>query len=358
MAERAITAVPKTFDELVRAVREALIAGQSRVDRAYLETYRNTGHLIDAHLMHARERADYGEGVVARLARTLEVDKRLLYRCLRFVREYPIVSHGTQFTWTHYRLLLEVADLKQRKALEAAARKHRWTAPELERRVRALNAIDVTPARASPDAAPALTSPTHKPLVPQRGTPGVYRIIRVDGALVVDLGFASYFDPSPEQAQEVKEGDLVRLSSAGQIAPAEGATKADLFTYRVEIGKVVDGDTLWIKIYLRPRHWIKQKLRLRGLDCPELSTPEGKAAKRFVDALVARTTSVVINTTKPDKYDRYLADVFLQVASEPASGTSTAPESEIFLNNLLLENGHAVRKDAWEFGDWEPRLVA
>ena len=139
---------------------------------------------------------------------------------------------------------------------------------------------------------------------------------------------------------------MVRLSSSGQITAAEGATKADLFTCPVELIKVVDGDTLWIKIYLRPRQWIKHKLRLRGLDCPEMSTPEGKAAKRFVDALVAKTTAVIINTTKPDKYDRYLAEVFL-----------TTGTGEIYLNNSLLENGQAVRKDAWEFGDWEPELI-
>jgi endonuclease YncB( thermonuclease family) len=77
-----------------------------------------------------------------------------------------------------------------------------------------------------------------------------------------------------------------------------------------------------------------------------MSTPEGRAAKRFVEALIAKTTAIVINTTKPDKYDRYLADVFL-----------TTDSGEIFLNNALLENGQAVRKDAWEFGDWEPDLM-
>ena len=55
---------------------------------------------------------------------------------------------------------------------------------------------------------------------------------------------------------------------------------------------------------------------------------------------------MTINTTKPDKYDRYLADVFL-----------TTEAGEVYLNNALLDNGQAVRKDAWEFGDWEPELV-
>ena len=55
---------------------------------------------------------------------------------------------------------------------------------------------------------------------------------------------------------------------------------------------------------------------------------------------------MTVSTTKPDKYDRYLADGFVPVEK----GES------VFLNSALLENGHAVRKDAWEFGDWEKRL--
>ena len=112
---------------------------------------------------------------------------------------------------------------------------------------------------------------------------------------------------------------------------------------------MVDGDTLVVALEIAPGIFCEQKLRLRGLDCPEMITPEGKAAKRFVDGLAAQTNAITINTTKPDKYDRYLADVFL------AGADGEGPE--VFLNNALLENGQAVRKDAWEFGDWEPELI-
>ncbi|MDA1275774.1 MAG: thermonuclease family protein [Verrucomicrobia bacterium] len=53
--------------------------------------------------------------------------------------------------------------------------------------------------------------------------------------------------------------------------------------------------------------------------------------------------SVQICTTKPDKYDRCLADVYIE----------TSGGSEVFVNNALLERNLAVRKDAWEFRDWE-----
>jgi hypothetical protein len=57
----------------------------------------------------------------------------------------------------------------------------------------------------------------------------------------------------------------------------------------------------------------------------------------------------ILCTTKPDKYDRYLADVFVNVTSDKGRVTS---EEEVFLNIALLAAGHAVPKKAWEFSDW------
>ena len=97
-----------------------------------------------------------------------------------------------------------------------------------------------------------------------------------------------------------------------------------------------------------------EKLRLRGLDCPEMSCDEGKAAKRFTESRVVPGQSVVIHTTKPDKYDRYLADVFVHAEPNPQPETFSVPRvtaDGAFLNNALLEHGHAARKDEWEFGD-------
>ena len=123
---------------------------------------------------------------------------------------------------------------------------------------------------------------------------------------------------------------------------ARNATEADL-SYNAEILRVVDGDTLWLKIWLKKSHWLKEKVRLRGLDCPELDTPEGRAAKRFVEGVVNRAASVTITTTKPDKWDRYLSDIFLRQEDG----------EELFLNNLLLANGHARRYDKITLTDWE-----
>lgn len=333
---RALVLPHRSFDDLVRAVRTALHDGQAAADRAYLLSYHRTGQLIDAHLLAHQKRADYGAGVIPKLAETLQTHPRLLYRCLRFSRSFPILTLRSELGWTHYRILLEVADDSARTALAAEAARQHWTTTDLEARVRALNAVDVTP-RPGPTSEPA---PARRPLTPRRGTPGVCKVVAAGAGLAADLGFAAFLDLPDDTG--LPAGAFVRLDAAGRAAAADGATKADLFTYPAAVLKVVDGDTLWVKIYLRPRQWVKQKLRLRDLDCPELSTAEGRAAHRFTADLVARATAVTVCTTKPDKYDRYLADVFL--ATE---------DGEILLNNALLAAGHAAVKREWEFSDWE-----
>ena len=72
---------------------------------------------------------------------------------------------------------------------------------------------------------------------------------------------------------------------------------------------------------------------MRGIDCPEVGTKDGDAAKAFVQSLLKEASQIILRSSRSDKYDRYLADVFI-----PTDGTE-----DIYLNNLLLEHGHAQR---------------
>lgn len=336
--------IPRTYAELRHGVEVTLLRGQRDIDRARVQTYFETGRLIDQHLLLHRERAAYGQQVIPRLARELNLSDRLLYQCLQFARTPDILHARAEFTWAHYRALMQVADNSARKALVIEALKNHLNSHQIETRVREVSA-QARLADATADETAGARSPPAKPLPPKRGTPGVYRLAARADALAVDLGFKLYRMLLPEEAAGLHAGTFVRLDGRGRVSVAAEASATDLFTYAASLRRLIDGDTFLIEIEFLPRCAIEQKLRLRGLDCPEISTAEGRAAKRFTEALLARATALTVFTTKPDKYDRYLADVFV-----------TTEDGEVFLNGALLANGHATRKDAWEFGDWEDAL--
>lgn len=112
------------------------------------------------------------------------------------------------------------------------------------------------------------------------------------------------------------------------------------FTYKAYVEEVIDGDTLWALVDLGLGNYISQKLRLRAIDCPELKTPAGKRAKKFVQkalqmssiknpaSRIKKIGPIIICSSKSDKYDRYLADIYYG-------------KDEIFLNQQLLDEGFA-----------------
>jgi endonuclease YncB( thermonuclease family) len=92
-------------------------------------------------------------------------------------------------------------------------------------------------------------------------------------------------------------------------------------------------------------------VRLRELDIPELDTFEGRTAREFVSDLLVKDTEIALTTTKPDKYDRYLGDVFL--------GEGTARDilkAVLFLNRMLLEGWRCGFETHSNSGDTVPTI--
>lgn len=159
----------------------------------------------------------------------------------------------------------------------------------------------------------------------------------------MDLGFSSFIDPPALKGGSFQEKDIVEARSKNELKKLPHATKADLYTYKAYVERVVDADTLWLRINLGFNFWVRQKVRLRGIDAPELDTKAGLAAKRFVEKKLADAPFVIVTTTKPDKFDRYLTDVWIS--------------DSVNLNKLLLESGHARLKtdfsgDNWDLDSW------
>ena len=318
-----------SYGELKRRVREALARGKERaldaVEREKVHTAWEVGKLIGEHVLLHKERADYGKQVLKRLSADLGISKRELDYMVEFARAYPnIVRPAAQLPWTHYEALLRINEPEEREKLSRLAKQKKWTRDILRREIKKLKAAkQITLSQA----------PKEEPLLPIQGKLDTYRVVisqagPSQGKPVIDLGFSNYLNHPALKSRRFKEGDIVQ-----SLRVLKDAAPADLFTYRAYVLDVTDGDTLWVLIDLGFGVTTKQQLRLRGLDAPEIAARDGRRAKRFVEKeLQSLRAPLVITSTKSDKYDRYLADVFY-----------SAKSGEQHLNNRLLKAGLAFR---------------
>jgi endonuclease YncB( thermonuclease family) len=345
-----------TYDQLVAAIRQAHEASEARVEQAVEQSKVREaweiGKLIDEHVLRHKERADYGKQVILRLSQDLPISDTQLYSMLEFARAYPIFPAPGKLSWASYRELLSVNDLAERAGLEEKAKKENWTQDQTREEVKKYKA-----AKNETPAAPVKEAP----LTAQPGKPGTYRIVKAaagpeTGKAVIDLGFSNYYRTSRDL--RFKEGAIIEVIPAfpqGASAPSDliklsKRTSADLYTYRAWVSRVLDGDTIEAVVDLGFGVRSVQTIRLRGLDAPELVSKEGKEAKDFVEQELRSTETkkqerslplasglsvspVLIRTVKSDKYDRYLGDVFYMDKAG----------QQVYLNNRLLEAGHAVR---------------
>ena len=87
------------------------------------------------------------------------------------------------------------------------------------------------------------------------------------------------------------------------------------YIYNAKILNVVDGDTVDVELDLGFYVFAKERMRLNGLDTPEMNSMEPSVRKLAKDAkeFVATFTGhlVTIKSYKQDKYGRFLADIYL-----------------------------------------------
>jgi micrococcal nuclease len=83
-------------------------------------------------------------------------------------------------------------------------------------------------------------------------------------------------------------------------------------TYTAKVISVYDGDTFTCEIDLGLDLRKKEVIRLRGVDCPELSSAEGKSVAKIVNAMLeGKDVLVQTQSDDRDKYGRLLAIVFV-----------------------------------------------
>lgn len=92
-----------------------------------------------------------------------------------------------------------------------------------------------------------------------------------------------------------------------------------MFTYNAELVKVVDGDTVDLKVDLGFSVFVEMRIRLYDVDTPEIRTKNlkekelGMLAKNFViESFAKNEYKCVVKTIKDstDKYGRYLGIIY------------------------------------------------
>lgn len=104
----------------------------------------------------------------------------------------------------------------------------------------------------------------------------------------------------------------------------------DEYIRRATLIRIVDGDTVDVRVDLGCDINISMKVRLSGIDAPERNTEPGRAAIEWISKKIPMRADLMVKTIKDrkEKYGRYLADIFLV-------------GDDVSINQKMIEAGHA-----------------
>ena len=110
------------------------------------------------------------------------------------------------------------------------------------------------------------------------------------------------------------------------------------YVYKAAVVKIVDGDTLILRIDLGFLVSKEQRIRLAGIDCPPIDTAKGYEAFEFVRDQLAKAPFVMVKTHQIDIYGRYVTHLFYSFTEKDKVKIFEAGR---YLNQELLDKGLA-----------------
>lgn len=327
----------KSCDALIAAIREELRRGLARAEAAVHKqrviTYWHIGRHIDKFLAGAPgSDAVYLSVIAGKLDYNLDVVRKIL----KFYRCFPKLPKDPPLSWSRYRALL-TAPAGQRSALLKRAIAEDIGPEELYALISAGRRAKQFPADAGP--APKLEY--------KRGRLFTYKTLQgkhlklKKGEIMVDGGFKWRHKVKVGAGSKLTGGHIVRsVKTEGGDYELRHCNDdpSSLYTYKAEVERVVDADTFLLTIDTGFDNWLDSRVRLRGIDAPEISTALGRRAYRYVKKALGNRP-VVIKPYKEEKYGRYLIDLFY-MRTKVADPRQIAREG-IFLNQELLDLGLA-----------------
>ena len=115
-----------------------------------------------------------------------------------------------------------------------------------------------------------------------------------------------------------------------------------MYTYKIKLDRVIDGDTIDANIDLGFDISVKKRIRFMGINTPESRTRDleekarGLAAKDRVKQLLEGCNTIQLTSHGVGKYGRCLGELFVDMVDGQEKLTLES------INELLIKEGHAV----------------
>jgi endonuclease YncB( thermonuclease family) len=343
------TSYDKILQEISEIYESSQQEGSKNWNKSLLHSHWKIGERIVIVEQNQDLRAEYGAKVLSRLAEDLQrkLGKGFSTRNLRYMRQFYSQYKKKHFnpgvSWSHYRELVSISDEKERIRLENLVVSQNLSVRDLQILRKELMKEDRNIAEESGDTKKKKNSKNfqlRKPVLVLYTYRVGYRFSMNLAHSVpnLDLGFRIKYKLG--DTGEFKGKDILSVSkNNSSFAFEKISAKKELYTYKAYLERVIDGDTLLVTIDLGFSIFKEQRLRLRGIDAPELGEPGGSASKRFVESELKNAQFLIIKTYGTDLYDRYLVDIFYLPGEEDSNRVIHEGK---FLNNELLNEGFAT----------------
>lgn len=333
MTKNQLIQTQKSYTTLLTTIQSTVINSKNKIERTYVSMYWSIGQMIDKYITKYGRALPGETNIFKQLSLDIQVDQRTLYQTHNVYQAYPTIDERLPLSWSHYRYLAQIKPEEQRQKWEQRIIKDKLSVVQLKQALQA-------------EALPKIeVASTHK-LIAKRGLLYHYRLIKthfinkVKSKIVVDCGFDNHVDVPTASFEPTNKRIVVSCKDEqGYFVKQVKNTTADIYTYVATVKRVIDGDTLLAYIDCGFGIHRTERLRLRGIDTPELATLAGKRAKTFLENELKKVPFIIIKSQWQDPFARYVADVFFDPKE---TNPHQVAQTGIHLNQMLIDEGHAV----------------
>ena len=138
-----------------------------------------------------------------------------------------------------------------------------------------------------------------------------------------------------KEAYESSDGGKTRKTRTKPLTRPTEPT----YVYQAEVERVIDGDTVLLRVDLGFAVWKEQRIRLAEVDTPPMDESKGQEAYRYVRDQLAQAQTVVVKTHKIDIYGRYVGHLFYALKDEELADVFATGR---YLNQELVTQGLAT----------------